>query len=345
MGAITDIAGACFENLIGIRELCTPQVPTSGLMLNQTGINLDFIKSIIMKDYRDPQQFVDDKIAFATKLVTDQVARHFSAAIRTSTILAGARAGQATDNKKLKAAEAGQLKGINVQLCNKSSYLDFFLSEITLFTNFSGTVPVIVYDLVQGIQIDTFNVTTTAGQISRAIVNRLYKSNKKRLDIIIVYDITAIGQYETLLSLSGCTSCGAQEGQVLSTPYVDFSSIKIASASAKLRENLVFTSDTGGMSLVYSIQCNKTDWQCENSNLLALPILYKAAAEIYLYGTISDRENSRTLISGEVMEKRYASSEGFYQDTMRDLMPRIQLPKHDKCFHCNRQSANVVILP
>lgn len=345
MGAITTIAGACFENLIGIKELCTTSVPTSGLMLNQTGINYDFIKSIVGKDYPNAESFVDDKIAFATKLVTDQVIRHFSDRIRTNSILSGARAGQAKDNKGLIANVAGKYKGINVELCNKNSYVDFFLSEVTLFTNFTGTIPVIVYDLVQGIQIDTFNVTTTAGQISRAIVNKLYKSNKKRLDIIIVYDINAISSYDTVLSLSGCTSCGASQGQVFHTPYVDFSSVQIAAADAKVKENLTYTADTGGMSLVYSIQCNQTDWMCENSNLLALPILYKAAAEIYLHGTMSDRENSTTLMSAEMMQKRYENSEGFYQDTIKDLMSRIQLPNHDKCFSCNRQSINAIILP
>lgn len=344
MGAITSIAGACFENLVGLREFCTATNPTSGLFLNQVGVNLDLIKSILMKDYRDHEQFVDDKIAFATKMVTDQVVNHFAEHIRSGSIIDGARVGHARDNKTIIAGSAGLFKGINVEICNQRSYLDFFLSEITLFTNFTGSVTVKVYDLVQGIEIDSLICATTAGQISKTIINKLYKSSKKKLDILIAYDTSAISSYDTRLSDSGCSSCG-NSGQVYNTKYVNFTAGQINNADVKIRQNMSAGSDTGGMSLVYSIQCNRADWMCEFTNLMALPILYKSAAEIYQYGVFSTRENSHTILNSETMKARYETSQAEYMDSMDRLLQRISLPNNDQCFHCNRQSMNVISLP
>jgi hypothetical protein len=343
MGNITTITNECFENLIGLRETCTAQSPRSGLMLNQVGVNYDFAKSVLMRDYKTVEDFVDDKIAFATKIVIDRVTHQFSDEIRTTSILTGARAGQHKDNMNLITGLAGQEKGLGFEMCNQESYLDLFISEVNLFTNFTGNIPILVYDLVQKKLLDTLTLVSTANVISTLVVNKLYRSNKKRLDIVLIYDTTGISSYDTAMTLSGCTSCGTQ-GSTIQNSYVRASSVKFNSADAKLRENLTFASDTGGMSAIYSVQCNKTDWMCENSNLLALPILYKAASEIYLYASFSSRDNSTTMISPEVIDERYKHAEAAYVESIDDLMKRIRLPK-DRCFSCNVQSKHAIILP
>jgi len=198
----------CLNNVINIKSRsCGSDTPSSGLYLDMLGINMDWLNSITQMPYKNGEDLFTNKLEFSAAAISHNIVSRFADKFRANTIVNGQRIGFYNDNLQVVAGEAGYLKGIEVELCNDTSFVDFFLSNISLQTNFSGSVPILVYDLIQNKLLDTLTVTTVAGEVSVLTVNKTYKSNRKQLHLILVYDTTAINSYKSYVKKGGCTDC------------------------------------------------------------------------------------------------------------------------------------------
>lgn len=241
---------------------------------------------------------------------------------------------------------AATLKGIEVEFCNEDSFVDLYVSQISLQVNTNGAVNVLVYDLFQNKLLDTIAITAVSGQIVTVYPNKTYKSVRKELDIIFVYDATAFSSVKTTVTQGGCKSCGDGGSMVQLGKYLSTRSISILSADSKIESNLTASADTGGLSLIYSIQCNYDEWICTIANSVALPILFKTGYEImdFAYNN-SLRLNTTTTINWEGLLKRRDEYNLRYQSSIEALLQNIKLPNDEKCFECRQKSKHVVILP
>src|SRR3990167_4422934 len=335
----------CFDDIIGLRGSCTTPASTSGLWMDDIGIDLAELDSIINKSQIDSVDFFEKKREFALRQIIQLIHTHYSDKYKTNTILRSGRIGFGKENQEVVAASA-VLKGIEIELCNDDSFVDVFVSSISLQVNTNGVVNVLVYDLFQNLLLDTIPLTAVSGRTVTVYPNKLYKSVRKELDIIFVYDATNFSSVKTMITQSGCKGCGSGGSMVNLNNYLSTRSISVPSASAKIESSLTGIADTGGLSLMYSIQCNYEEWLCTISNSIALPVLFKTAYEVMDY-TINNslRLNTATTINLETAGKRRDEYDKRYQDSIQALLQNIKLPQDEKCFECRQKSKHVVILP
>jgi len=62
---------ACFDNVVGLRTLCSDLSPD--YYLEDIGINKTELEQVITKDFNGVQDFIDKKSAFAVIKVTNEI--------------------------------------------------------------------------------------------------------------------------------------------------------------------------------------------------------------------------------------------------------------------------------
>src|SRR5262245_32062930 len=91
---------ACFDNIIAIRELCTEVTPQT-FYLNDIGITASEIEDILTSDFTGVQDFIDQKSAFAVRLVQGDIYAALQPQFKASSILASSRIGYEAQVKTL----------------------------------------------------------------------------------------------------------------------------------------------------------------------------------------------------------------------------------------------------
>ena len=335
----------CFEDIIGLRGACETPTSNSGLWMDDIGIELEELDLIINKAQVDSIQFFENKRDFAIKQIIQLIHTHFSDKYKSNTVLDSKRIGFAKENQEVVAA-AGTLKGMEIELCNQNSFVDVFVSSVSLQVNTNGAVNVLVYDLFQNKLLDTIAITAVSGQVVTVYPNKTYKSNRKELDLIFVYDATNFTSVKTTITQGGCKSCGDGGSMTKLSSYLSARSISVLTADAKIEDNLTASGDTGGLSLVYSIQCNYDDWLCTISNAIAMPILFKTGYEVMDYAVNNSlRLNTATTINLDTLKARREEYNARYQTSIENLLQNIKLPSDEKCFECRQKSKHIVVLP
>jgi hypothetical protein len=331
---------ACFNDIVAIDGTCT--LPSSGLFLNDVGINLDHLNAIVERDYESGEALGNDKIAFAGKLVSNLVLGRFNDKFKTTSLVDGGRIGRADDNIAIDGLTANY-KGIELEVCNNDSFLDLCLNTITLHVNFTGDVEVKVFDLKQGKEIDSITVAAVSGSAVDVDINKIYSSDRRPKHIFIGYDATAIDAVRYSVGSGSCGNCSRSCYPVNSFLKVGGATLDLA--AQPIQSNLKGFGFTGGLSFNYSISCNHELWLCSMKNLIGLPILYKAASLISQYALESSRSNSDTLIDSDKWTMRMDKSEMLFRESLDNIIHSIKLPNDTKCFSCNSPVKYAVNLP
>ena len=335
----------CFTNIITLKGTCDDSVSTSGFDASYLGITPEFLSQVITSDYEDVNDLFDTKLSQAIELVANTLYTQFSPKYRTVSVIDNFRTGKYLDNKQTIAPFAG-LKGFYFDLCSEKSYLDFYASRFDLFCAYSGTVPILVIDLIEGKIIDTVNLVAVSGEIASVFPSSLYPSNKRKLKLFICYDATAITSYKGVLKESDCASC--QPTHKISGTYEEIATMTIATGDPYMVSSLRVSADSGGLSIVHSLQCNHKDWLCSIANQLALPILYKTGSLIFemaLTECPNTRLDTTTINNSELLKARYDLSNSKFSEAMNNLVQSIEPPNDPNCFVCKKKSRHAIILP
>jgi len=333
----------CFNNIITVKGGCSDTTPLSGYYINDL-VSLDELNSFVGNEHKDGEALALDKIQFAIKQITGMVFNAFSNKFKANSLLDGMRIGFPSEYLVAKQGTNGTYKGINFELCNHSSFLDVHISTISLQLDVTQDVDVKVFNLTTGELVDTITISAVAGKIVTVPFGKTYESDRRRLNLIFVYDTTGINSYTTTINnTNGCLSCG---GNQYTNSHVLYRGINIPTASQAIKSNINTQGDTAGLSIVYSITCNHKEWLCTFANLLSLPILYKAGAEIMQYARLqSKRANSNTFIDLDKLSERQDLYELKYRELFDGIIQNIKLPTDVQCFECNPRSRNTIILP
>lgn len=335
---------SCFSDTISIKGTCSGITPISGLYLDDIGINEDFISTIVGRSFPSAKSLYTAKLNMAIQLMKNQLNTHFQDRYRAITIVDGSRIGYNRDNFN-QISGAANLRGFAIEFCNSTSYLDLFVSQIGLFIDYTGTVPIKVIDLLQSREIDTIDIDTIAGQITTKFVGKTYKSDRQKLYLFFGYDATSINSYQTTIGENGCTTCG-DGGITRVNRYMNVQSSYLPLTGVQTRSTLKGLGDTAGLSMMYSLECNHEDWLCEKRQILAVPLLYKTAAQIYHHAlTAFDRNNSTTLIDREHIEDLYNQYEDLYSKELESVVANMMPPKDPKCFMCKEKVRQITTLP
>jgi hypothetical protein len=336
---------SCLDGLIGIRGECgTPTVPTSNVYIQD--IPFMTIKNAdagINEEMKSGFELIQDKMAFAKKLVVDDVTTFFSSRIKTASVIESETLGYFRDNLELINSEPGYYKGINIRV-DQYPYLELFLSSVTLQLDASINTNIYVIDLISGTIIDTVPITTVANVPTEKIFNKSYRTNKQRLNLFICFDSGVAGSYTNYLTPSvqgGCDSC-MQKGY--RNTYLRASTMRLSTGDTMIFNNLSGTSNASGISITYSLSCALEPFVCTIANKIALPILYKSASEILKELKYSRRLNSIVTIHSKDIEELQMEYENEYNSRMERLLERVSLPD-DICFRCSPRVYSNVRIP
>jgi hypothetical protein len=332
---------ACFDNIISIRELCSAITPQT-FYLNDIGINANEIEGIGTADYTGVEDFITQKSEFAIRQVQGDIYGHLSPHYRASSILASNRVGAEANTKTL-IAQTGYV-GIEVKMHNPASFVDFTLSDLSIYTNFTGTVPVLVYDLLQGKLLGTINIESVAGQISTGYESLTIAAPRKQLHLWLGYNSTpdSISSYKTTTN-SGCSTC---TGFTFNNRFIRATGAQVASPFTAVTVDSL--THTGGLSFNYSVTCNHYDWLCVHRQILGLPFLYRTGMEIMQHAriaAINQRSMTITTVKKDVLEEKYNFYAQEYTANLQNVLRNMRLPSDVNCFHCNTLVKSITTLP
>jgi hypothetical protein len=336
---------SCLDSIIALDADCENNESTSGLYASSIGITPDFLSNIITKPYASVQSLFDAKKSLAISTITNQLHSHFLPQYKSGSVIDNFRVGTYNENKVAVAA-TDAYKGILFTLTPNNSYLDFFLAEISLFVNYTGNVTVNVFDLIQDKVLEQHIVPCVAGEISTIYPQVKYPSARRQLQLYIAYDTTGIPSYKTTVSRSSCSTCKPQG--VVRNSYEEIYSKALPLADDAIRANLTGVTDTGGLSVVHSLQCNHTDWLCSISNLIALPVLYKTASLILEYSLLESpnaRVNASVTLNADLIKQRLDVAEYKYNESMQNIISNIHPPTDEHCFTCRSKVRHAIVLP
>lgn len=332
----------CFENIIGIKTGCSTPVSTSGFYIEDTGITTTECEQYINKDYASGQALIEDKISFAVSQIKTLIGNHFASYINVKSLIDSQVLGTTQDNLVAKSGIASNYGGINLTLNNSDSYYSVFVNSVSLQLDYTGDVNVLICNLLTGEILDTIVVNCVDNAISIGYVNKVYSSSKQKLDLVFIYDTTGKTSINTILN-SDCVTCN---GYKYSNTYITSAPIYFPTADLKIKSSLSQGTHTFGLSVNYSVQCSLDKWLCQIANLMALPILYKASAEIMNYAVyFTKRNTSNANIDYERNKERLAMYEAKFSEAMDATLKKIVMPKNDRCFLCNDEFRTAIILP
>lgn len=335
----------CFDNLIALKGGCSETtLQTGGVYLNSIGIDRKLIEQILTSDYAGVDDFVTDKVNLAIQTMTNDVLLRFSPKFNPKSIVEGARVGYYPEQLSQSSAIAATSKGIQLKLYNDTTFINLYVSSLSLFVDFAGVVNVTVWDLMSNTLLDTIPVTTVANQITTVTINKVYESNAREMNLAFLYDASTINGYLTPLYQGYCGTCYRGQGW-RGNKYVWINSVSIPNASSKVQNNLNFTSDTGGITLNYSLQCNHKNWLCTNANFMTLALLYKTGDLIMEHALrYTEQMNSRTLDPTK-LEARKEMYDFEYGKQMDGILKSLRIPSGDVCFVCNTIAKTITMLP
>lgn len=332
---------ACFDKIIALKELCAAITPGSGFYLNDIGISKTEIEQIITKDYASVQDFIDSKSAFAISQVQGDIYSFLSPQYKANSILAGSRIGQ-TEPGKVLITQSG-MTGVEVKMFAPDSFVDFTISDLSLFIDQTGNVPVEVYDLKQGQLLGTITVPAVGGSIITSYDKLTIAAPRRELHLWLGYDSTLLGgisSYKTL-SHNGCSTC---TGFTFNNRYIRATGAEIAAPFTSVTP----LTHTSGISFNYSVTCNHKDWLCSHRAILGSPFLYRTGMEIMLHGilaAINQRSSTNTLVGKEVLDQKLKHYTEQYEVTMRNLMQNMRVPNDVRCFYCNTGIKSLYVPP
>ena len=336
----------CFDNLISIRGACTETTATLEMYLDDFGVTLTECESYVTKTYPSAEDFALNKISSAGKMLSSEIQRSFMGKMRTTPLIENNRAGHYLTDMQSDALLNATMKGIEFTFYSKSSFVDLYVDFIELFTDFTGTIDVKVYDLYQNKLVDTITVTCVANQISRKTVGKKYPSYRHDMNLIFVYDASTIGSFKTTTNSTYCSSCEGANYWVDCNSYTRARGVQVGTATNKIAENMNGVGYTGGLSVGYSINCNYDLWLCSVGQMLVMPLIYKSCALI-MFAALNetDRINSRTTINREQAQRKFDWFETAYREQMEMILPNIKIPTDNLCFECNNRIKTRIALP
>jgi hypothetical protein len=344
----------CIESLLGLRGCESPE-PSTGLYIDDLGINQTFLGQLITDQYNNGVELFEDKRAFAWRKISSDVLTKLSPMMKSDTVIENKRVGQVVSNYSnvQTALGAGKYGGIRLKIDpNTVSYLNFYLADVNLaIASTNVNVPVLIFDMTTGKLIQS--LTYAEGALDQ-FIGKTLTSAKRKLDIAIVYEST-MNTVKFTPKKGTCTSCGGGPKESHICPFVDAIGIELTTDGTNV---LTSTSSkyTTGMSLTYSINCDRQGWMCSIGGLMALPLAYATAVEIYNYAlTVSPNQrvnttvivnrgqNKTELMDGIMAARDIAATR--YGEELGAMLQNMRLPDDTHCWDCKRNMKYVTALP
>jgi hypothetical protein len=347
----------CYESLLGLQGCDRPE-PTTGLYIDDLGINQTLLGQLITDQYNSGVELFEAKRAFAWRKMSTDILSRLTPMMKADTVVESKRIGQVVSNAANidTMVGAGKYTGIRVTIDpNTESFLNFYLSnfKIDIYT-MAVPVEIFVYDMSTLKLIDSFFYQSEAVE---QFIGKTFKANRRKLDLAFVYE----SLYDTtkMVPKKGhCFDCSGNVRGAHICPFVDAVGIELTVSGTDVISSKA-KKYTQGMSLVYNVNCDREAWLCSIGGLMAMPLAYATAVEIYNYGlSVSPNQRVNTTVSVNVGSKPFATADANdgmiagrdiaatrYSEELTAMLQNMRLPSDNTCFDCRRNMKYVTALP
>lgn len=333
---------SCWNNVIGVRGLCDPNVtPSSGLYINDlTGISMRDIDSGVNEEDKTAFTLIERKIDQAANMIQAESLAYLYNRWNYTTSSWDGQVGfwpQSLQNLP----QSAVFRGIGVRY-RQADYIAVTLTAVNLLVNYTGTVTVRVYDMITGDVLQAIPVQTTAGTPSRVVVNKKFTSNGQLLNLAFLYNATAVPSYQTSLypvyGCGGCSRGSRWQNNVLER------TLEFPASGAVIEQNISGGSWTGGLSIEYQVACSFESLLCAHIGQLGYPLLYKAGMLIMKEMEFSKRLNGIISYNRERNGQLVEYYQQQYDAYMSRYFEQAYMPDTG-CFACRQRVRQVSRIP
>jgi hypothetical protein len=347
----------CIESLLGLRD-CNQVEPSTGLYIDDLGINTTFLGQLITDQYLQGSELFVAKRAFAWRKLSSDVLTRLAPVMKADTVIEGKRVGQLVSNYSnvQTAAGAGRYTGIRLKIDPQSlSFLNFYLADINLAVDAANVnVPILIFDMSTLKLIETFTYST--GGLDQ-FLGKTFASARRKLDIAIVYEST-FDSAKMVTKKGHCFDCGGGVREAHICPFVDAIGIDLTTNGTDVLSSIT-SKYTAGMSINYNVNCDRQGWLCSIGGLMALPLAYATAVEIYNYAlTASPNQRVNTTVTVNRGQKPFATADAVegivaardiaatrYNEELGAMLQNMRMPDDSHCWDCRRNMKYVTALP
>lgn len=326
-----------FDNFITIEPSAN-----SVYSLRDINITLDDLNAIVGSDYANGEALGNAKIDFAYRKIADEILTKLNNGLRTSSILDNERVGYRGDDNTLLTPIVSKMKGVFFEFERSDLFLKFSINAIRLSVEDTGTYDVEIWDFQKNTLLDTVQVeVTTANAETIVPVNLSYSASRDNFKLGVIYNPSGTRNVKTTVKSGGCLNCvhiGTHRNI-----HLNARAIEINEGASKLKSNVSFKQETGGISLDYTLDCDYYAWLASNRSMLGLAILYKVGFEIADFAyNVSTRTNSRTNIDSEKWNQRQEVFNNLYMEKLASVTNKLRLPSN-MCF-CGRPQISIATM-
>ena len=335
----------CFDKLIGIKNACNAEVPTSGLYVDDYGVTITLLDQVITEDYDTGYDLFVAKRNAAAELMAAEFQNHIGSWLKADTIIDNTKVGftqPGTTPVYQSALGAGKYTGATLRTYTSGSFVNIYLSDVLIKAETDEEITVHIVDLTTNKVIESFHANTN----EHLYINKTYRSNRNDLYIGIVYESTING-LRTIVKEGYCQSCNDYQ-EVYCNRVTLTRSVTLNIGEDETVSNVKGAAYTGGLQVNFSVNCDRRAWLCSISNLLAIPLIFKTSAEIMNFirhEATNSRGNTTVTINIESIEKRYEFYMAEYEKALNLVLKNMAMPKDANCFRCEEKVKWSFMLP
>lgn len=327
----------CFEKLLGLKS-CSQDEPVTGLFIDELGISTTFLGQLYTDQYSTGVDLFIEKRAFAWRKLSSDVLTRLSPSMKADTIVEGRRIGQVLTNASNEdlSLGIGRYGGIRVVIePNNLSFLSFYLSDLSIqLSDATLNTNVYVFDMTSLKLIDTINYQT--GGVDQ-FIGKVFNAKRRKLDLAFVYE--SLEDTIKIVSKKGsCFDCGGSVRAAHICPFVDAIGIELTTDGLNVLSS-INKKYTQGMSFNYNVNCDRANWLCSVGGLMALPLAYATAVEIYDYALMvspMQRVNTTIDLHIESIQQAREIAAVRYSEELNAVLGNMRLPEDSHCFDCRK---------
>lgn len=333
----------CFENLVGLRTDCEGASQSdSGLYIDEFPF-VDLSAANAVSDariYDTGIKVIKAMMREAAQDVAQDVFTHFSAIIKTESLIEEEVIGQYEPDLEAIVGTGGVYAGIRLELKN-TPYTEIVISGASLQLATTETITIKIFNLLTGLEIASFDIDAESDDIIFKSTLLKVLSRKQRQSLFIGWETTGKTFYKT--TLKGTTG-GCRSGCIYSNQYITAQGGQIATASAKVDGNFESTSNTGGLALSYSLNCTIEPYLCQMRNILAYPYRHKTAIKMLRKLQYGEKPTIYNFVYDKDIVALRTELENEYALSMGRILENLPMPD-GICFKCDKRVRTVTRIP
>ena len=322
----------CLSNLVGLRDACGDVLieSSTGYWLNDLpGIELGILAAGASKEALNAKELVERQLALAELTILDSYRAQLKSRWKVNSLLESKTTGLYKDDT----AQAAQAFNVGQFFKSDNPYGELEIVSISLYVNFTGAVPVNIWDATTGALLHTVTFQAVAGEVVTQNAFFSHPANGQKIRVFVGYDATNVATYKTLISHSGCMEC---KGGMHDFNHLQVYSRKVAIGNQVIEKNLKGQNGMSGLSITWGLNCSIDNLICSMGSSLAPAVMFKTGSLLARALKHSKRLSPDVIYFRSDNEELANDYEADFSMYFTTALESAIIPKGE-CFKCTSQ--------